>query len=63
VYNSAALIDPRGEVIGVYRKTHLFPTEKKKRGRGGARREQSHRRRDGAGSIGLMICYDGDFRS
>jgi beta-ureidopropionase len=28
VYNSAALINPQGEVVGVYRKTHLFPTER-----------------------------------
>src|SRR5512147_291627 len=32
VYNSAALINPHGEVIGVYRKTHLFPTERKSAG-------------------------------
>ncbi len=29
VYNSAALIGPDGSVLGVYRKTHLFPTERK----------------------------------
>ncbi len=28
VYNSAALIGPAGDVLGVYRKTHLFPTER-----------------------------------
>ena len=28
VYNSAALIGPGGDVLGVYRKTHLFPTER-----------------------------------
>ena len=28
VYNSAALIGPSGDVLGVYRKTHLFPTER-----------------------------------
>ena len=27
VYNSSVLIDPRGEVLGVYRKTHPFCTE------------------------------------
>ena len=27
VYNSAALLGPNGDVLGVYRKTHLFPTE------------------------------------
>ena len=28
VYNSAALIDDNGDIIGVYRKTHPFPTER-----------------------------------
>ncbi|PKO20619.1 MAG: carbon-nitrogen hydrolase family protein, partial [Chloroflexi bacterium HGW-Chloroflexi-1] len=28
VYNSAALIGPSGDLLGVYRKTHLFPTER-----------------------------------
>ena len=28
VYNSAALIGPTGDVLGIYRKTHLFPTER-----------------------------------
>ena len=27
VYNSAAVIGPTGDVLGVYRKTHLFPAE------------------------------------
>ena len=29
VYNSAFLIDSRGQNLGCYRKTHLFPTERK----------------------------------
>ncbi|MGC8779961.1 MAG: carbon-nitrogen hydrolase family protein [Anaerolineae bacterium] len=28
VYNSAPLIGPNGDVLGVYRKTHLFPAER-----------------------------------
>ncbi len=28
VYNSAALIGPSGDLLGVYHKTHLFPTER-----------------------------------
>jgi predicted amidohydrolase len=28
VFNSAALLGPNGDVLGVYRKTHLFPTER-----------------------------------
>jgi predicted amidohydrolase len=28
IYNSAACIDERGDVVGVYRKTYLFPSER-----------------------------------
>jgi beta-ureidopropionase len=61
VYNSAILIGPGGEIIGIYDKTHPAPWE----------------RRDGGGwvevgnhaevfettlcNIGMIICYDGDF--
>lgn len=57
VYNSCALISPCGEVIGVYRKTHPFPTE-----RGWTTPGNSapifH---TPLGKIGIVICYDGDF--
>ncbi len=70
VYNSAALLGPNGDVLGVYRKTHLFPTERVSgpltAGAGCANGWSS------PGSdpvvvhtplacIGLTICYDGDF--
>ena len=61
VYNSAALIDPRGDVIGVYRKTHLFPTERKSAGGWSTPGQQPMVVETELGSIGLMICYDGDF--
>ncbi|CAG0936485.1 Formamidase [Thermoflexales bacterium] len=61
VYNSAALIDPRGEVIGVYRKTHLFPTERKSAGGWSTPGNKPVVVETELGSIGLMICYDGDF--
>ena len=34
VYNSSALIGPAGEIVGVYRKTPPFPTERKAAGNG-----------------------------
>ena len=61
VYNSAALIDPRGEVMGVYRKTHLFPTERKSAGGWSTPGNKPVVVETELGSIGLMICYDGDF--
>jgi len=61
VYNSAALIDPHGEVIGVYRKTHLFPTERKSAGGWSTPGNKPVVVETELGSIGLMICYDGDF--
>ncbi len=61
VYNSAALIDPSGEVLGVYRKTHLFPTERKSAGGWSTPGTKPVVVETELGSIGLMICYDGDF--
>jgi predicted amidohydrolase len=57
VYNSAVLIGPGGDVLGVYRKTHLFPGE-----------TQWVTPADSVtvvetelGRIGLSVCFDGDF--
>ncbi len=61
VYNSAALIDPHGEVIGVYRKTHLFPTERKSAGGWSTPGNKPVVVETELGNIGLTICYDGDF--
>jgi beta-ureidopropionase len=61
VYNSAALIDPRGEVIGVYRKTHLFPTERISAGGWSTPGSKPVVVETELGNIGLTICYDGDF--
>ena len=61
VYNSAALIDPRGEVIGVYRKTHLFPTERRSAGGWSTPGTKPVVVETELGNIGLTICYDGDF--
>lgn len=62
VYNSAALLGPGGETLGVYRKTHLFPTE---RARGAAGWSTPGVEpvciETPLANFGLTICYDGDF--
>ena len=61
VYNSAFLIDSRGQNLGAYRKTHLFPTERKAN-KGWT--TPGHRYpvfKTEIGTIGIHICYDGDF--
>lgn len=61
VYNSAALISPQGEVAGVYRKTHLFPTERRSAGGWSTPGRAAPVFSTPLGVIGLTICYDGDF--
>jgi predicted amidohydrolase len=69
VYNSAALFGPGGEMLGVYRKTHLFPTERLSGG-GLSGAQKTGWSTPGhepvvveteLATIGLTICYDGDF--
>lgn len=61
VYNSAFLIDSRGRNLGAYRKTHLFPTER--RANKGWTTPGHHYPvfKTEIGTIGIHICYDGDF--
>ncbi len=61
VYNSAALVNPRGEVAGVYRKTHLFPTERRSTGGWSTPGRAAPVFATSCAVIGLTICYDGDF--
>jgi len=77
VYNSAALFGPDGELLGVYRKTHLFPTERLSGGGPSAGLRLRTEPIEVTGwstpghepvvvetelaNIGLTICYDGDF--
>jgi predicted amidohydrolase len=61
VYNSAILIGPDGEIIGIYDKTHPAPWE---RTDGGGWVEVGTRAdvfNTSLGDIGMIICYDGDF--
>ena len=56
VYNSAALVGPEG-VLGLYRKTHPFPTERGWTTPG----NEAVCVETPLGRIGMVICYDGDF--
>ncbi|MEO0249118.1 MAG: carbon-nitrogen hydrolase family protein, partial [candidate division WOR-3 bacterium] len=61
VYNSAALFGPDGELLGVYHKTHLFPTERRSNGGWSTPGSQPVVVETSLANIGLTICYDGDF--
>lgn len=61
IYNSAFLIDPRGENLGSYRKTHPFPTERLGGGGWTTPGDRYPVFPTAIGTIGMHICYDGDF--
>lgn len=61
VYNSAILIGPAGEIIGIYDKTHPFPLERAECGGWVTAGNRADVYETALGSIGMMICYDGDF--
>lgn len=61
VYNSAALVDPAGDIVGVYRKTHPFCTELASRGGWVTPGDRAVVVDTDLGRIGLIICFDGDF--
>ncbi len=57
VYNAAAVIGPDGEVLGTYRKTHLFPSERQWATAG----DDVLVVPTPLGRLGSVICFDGDF--
>jgi predicted amidohydrolase len=61
VYNSAALLGPDGALRAVYRKTHLFPTERRAGGGWSTPGDAPVVVETPLAAIGLTICYDGDF--
>jgi len=61
VYNSSVLIGPGGEIVGVYDKTHLFPVEHCDCGGWSTPGKRADVFETALGSIGMIICYDGDF--
>jgi predicted amidohydrolase len=61
VYNSASLLGPNGDILGVYRKTHLFPTERRANDGWSTPGSAPCVVHTPLASIGMTICYDGDF--
>ncbi|RPI57501.1 MAG: carbon-nitrogen hydrolase family protein [Chloroflexi bacterium] len=61
VYNSSILIGPDGEIIGIYDKTHPFPVERLDCGGWVTVGNRADVYETALGSIGMIICYDGDF--
>jgi predicted amidohydrolase len=61
VYNSAILIGPDGEIIGIYDKTHPAPWERRDGGGWAAVGTRADVFETSLGNIGMIICYDGDF--
>ncbi|WP_026477877.1 carbon-nitrogen hydrolase family protein [Alkaliphilus transvaalensis] len=61
VLNSSILIDDQGEILGNYRKTHPFPTERKEGGGWTTPGKNPVMVETKLGKIGMIICYDGDF--
>jgi beta-ureidopropionase len=61
VYNSSILIGPDGEIIGIYDKTHPFPLERCDCGGWVTVGKRADVFETALGSIGMIICYDGDF--
>jgi predicted amidohydrolase len=61
VYNSSVLIDPTGEVLGIYRKTHPFCTEHVDGGGWVTPGDTVAVCDTDLGRIGMIICFDGDY--
>jgi len=61
VYNSAILINPDGGITGTYDKTHPAPWERRDGGGWVEVGTSANVFETDLGSIGMMICYDGDF--
>jgi len=61
VYNSAILIGPDGEIIGIYDKTHPAPWERRDGGGWATVGNRAEVFQTPLGNIGMILCYDGDF--
>jgi predicted amidohydrolase len=61
VYNTAVLIGPYGDVLAAYRKSHLFAGECVADGGWVTPGAEAVVVPTDLGSIGLMICFDGDY--
>ena len=61
VYNSSVLVDPSGEVRGVYRKTHPFCGESVSGGGWVTPGDTVTVVDTELGRIGMIVCFDGDY--
>lgn len=61
VYNEAQLIGPSGDVLAIYRKTHLFPGEARSAGGWAMPGDGAFVVDTDLGKIGMIICFDGDY--
>ena len=61
IMNSSVLINDEGEIAGIYRKTHPFPTERIGGGGWTTPGKEAVVVDTKLGKIGMIICYDGDF--
>ncbi|HET6213550.1 MAG TPA: carbon-nitrogen hydrolase family protein [Micromonosporaceae bacterium] len=61
VYNTAALVGPAGDILGAYRKTHLFCGEDRDSGGWVTPGDEAVVVPTALGRIGLIICFDGDY--
>jgi predicted amidohydrolase len=61
IYNDSIYIDHKGEILGIYRKTHLFPTEHTDNGGWSTPGNDIVTVDTRFGRMGMIICYDGDF--
>jgi predicted amidohydrolase len=61
VYNSAVAIGGSGEVLGVYRKTHLFVGERRDAGGWVTPGDRVTVVETPIGRLGMVICFDGDY--
>lgn len=61
VYNAAVVLSPAGELLGVYRKTHPFGTERADGGGWTTPGEDILVVDTSLGRIGVIICFDGDY--
>ena len=61
VHNSSVLIDPQGEVLGIYRKTHPFWSEHVDHGGWVTPGDTVAVCDTDLGRLGMIICFDGDY--
>jgi predicted amidohydrolase len=61
VHNTAALVGPAGEILGAYRKTHLFCGEDRAQGGWATPGDRAVVVDTELARVGLTICFDGDF--